>query len=86
MYKESAVGILICMLFVVLQIDWVLNSHNESVGDATSYAWLVFDYLLAMYLIWNSERIRYFAKSKILLGIEQDVLGKKLSIKEVDIS
>lgn len=38
-------------LFIYLQLDWVLSGHNESVGEAVSWAWLVFDYLLAIFLI-----------------------------------
>lgn len=37
-----------CFIFVVLQVDWIVNDHNDAVGDTTAYLWLVFDYLNAL--------------------------------------
>lgn len=44
-------------LFLFLQADWVLNEQNANVGDAVSWAWLAFDYLLATYLCFNATTI-----------------------------
>ena len=33
----------VSLLFMVLQTDWIINNHMESVGDTTTYLWLVFD-------------------------------------------
>jgi hypothetical protein len=60
MIKESIAGMAIGGIFVLLQLDWILQNHNESVGDITSWAWLIFDYMLALFLIWNADRIRCF--------------------------
>ena len=36
MVKECVTGIALASVFLILQLDWVFSSHNESVGDATS--------------------------------------------------
>lgn len=35
------------MWFVGLQIDWVVNNYDDTVGQASSFAWMMFDY-------WNA--------------------------------
>ena len=54
-------GIALSCLFIFLQADWVLNSHNQAVGDGTSWSWLLFDYALAIYLIIMGTLVRVFA-------------------------
>jgi len=44
-------AVLLSCIFSALQIDWMLTNKHELVGDDLSYAWLVFDYLLVIYLI-----------------------------------
>jgi len=55
-------GMAIAALFLLLQADWVLSAHNQSVGDAVSWSWLLFDYALAVYLLINGTLIRVFAQ------------------------
>lgn len=33
----------VSVLFMVLQIDWILEDYIETVGDTTTYLWLAFD-------------------------------------------
>lgn len=37
-----------CSIFIALQLDWILQDHNDAVGDTTAMWWLVFDYLNGM--------------------------------------
>jgi len=55
-------GMAVCSLFILLQIDWVLQGHNVEVGNATSWSWLLFDYGLALYLLINGTLVRVFAQ------------------------
>ena len=53
-YMSSAFVIVASIWFIALQIDWVMNNHNEAVGDLTSLAWLGWDYWNALvYIIIN---------------------------------
>lgn len=65
MYKESVAGIGVATAFMAMQADWVLQQHNQAVGEATSWGWLVFDYCLAIFLIWNADRIRHFCQERL---------------------
>lgn len=60
MIKESLAGIAVALIFVVMQADWIINEYNEAVGNPTSWGWLLFDYALAMYLLWNGDRVRNY--------------------------
>ena len=44
-------AILLSLVFSTLQIEWIIDNKHEAVGSTLSYFWLVFDYLLAVYLI-----------------------------------
>ena len=44
-------GIFVSGIFIVLQADWVMSNHNVNVGDATSWAWLIFDFALVFFMI-----------------------------------
>lgn len=41
-------AIMTCSIFIALQLDWILQDHNDAVGDTTAMWWLVFDYLNGM--------------------------------------
>ncbi len=51
-------------LFMFLQVDWVLNEQNDNVGDAVSWSWLIFDYLLVLYLCFNAATLRYVVRNR----------------------
>jgi hypothetical protein len=57
------------ILFVYLQIDWILSSHNEAVGDFTSYVWLLWDYFLVIFVcvlgLWSKLAIDLYEESWI---------------------
>lgn len=57
-----AAGVGLTALFVFLQIDWVVSNHNSAVGDGTSWAWLLFDYGLAVYLLLMGTLMRVLAQ------------------------
>lgn len=64
--KKAFLGLLITGMslsgiFIYLQADWVVNEHNMNVGETTSWAWLVFDYLLAVYLCISAYLLRGLA-------------------------
>lgn len=61
--KEALVGISVAGVFVVLQTDWIVASHNEVVGASTSWLWLLFDYALAVYLSYNGDKSLYVIRS-----------------------
>jgi hypothetical protein len=44
-------AIILCLVFLVLQWDWIVSGHNEAVGNVTSYLWLIFDYSLAIFML-----------------------------------
>ena len=46
-----AFAVLLSVLFSVLQIEWMLSNHGDLVGTEIAYAWLFFEYLLAVYMI-----------------------------------
>lgn len=48
---RNLLTLILAVIFVILQLDWVINNHNQSVGNLTSYLWLVFDYFLASILL-----------------------------------
>lgn len=48
------VGMLLCLVFVALQADWIINNHNEAVGDLTSMMWLLWDYLAVLFFLVNA--------------------------------
>lgn len=50
-YMSSTFVVTASIWFIVLQIDWVINNHNEAVGDLTSLAWLGWDYWNALVYI-----------------------------------
>ena len=58
MFGSSVFGAGLSILFIALQAEWVFSGHNEAVGNMISYAWLVFDYLLAIFLLSTSMVIR----------------------------
>lgn len=41
-------AILTCVVFISLQINWILSEHNKSVGDGVALWWLLFDFLNGM--------------------------------------
>jgi hypothetical protein len=45
-------AVLLTTLFMFLQYDWIVSSHNEAVGDLVSYLWLVWDYILSVFMIF----------------------------------
>lgn len=47
----SVCSIGICSTFIILQLDWIFQWHNQTVGETTSYLWLIFDYFLAFYML-----------------------------------
>lgn len=55
-------GASVSSLFLLLQADWVINQYNEAVGDSTSWAWLLFDYALSVYLLVMGTLVRVFVK------------------------
>ena len=57
-------GAALSALFLYLQYDWIMSSHNLAVGNSTSWAWLLFDYALATYLLINGTIVRVFVKWK----------------------
>lgn len=54
MLGSSAFGAGLSVLFIFLQLEWVISGHNMVVGNIVSYGWLVFDYMLAIFLISTS--------------------------------
>lgn len=44
-------AITLVLVFILLQMDWILSEHNAAVGNLTSYLWLIWDYNLAIFLI-----------------------------------
>ena len=36
------------LLFIGLQVDWVISKNNAAVGDASAFFWLIFDYVNAI--------------------------------------
>lgn len=57
-----AAGACLTALFVFLQADWIVSNHNSAVGDGTSWAWLLFDYGLAVYLLLMGTLMRVLAQ------------------------
>ena len=51
MFGSSAFGAGLSAMFILLQLEWVISGHNEAVGNIVSYGWLVFDYMLAIFLM-----------------------------------
>lgn len=54
------------VVFIVFQIQWVLDSQNENVGDIAAYGWAFYDYVNGLthlafviatnlYLGWKTE-------------------------------
>lgn len=50
-FGACSFAILLSLVFSALQIEWMANNRHEKVGIDASYFWLIFDYLLAVYLI-----------------------------------
>jgi hypothetical protein len=50
-FGACSFAILLSFVFSALQIEWMLSNRHDKVGVDASYFWLVFDYLLAVYLI-----------------------------------
>ena len=44
-------AVALSITFIFLQYDWIVNQHNQAVGDLTSYLWLIFDYGLSVFMI-----------------------------------
>lgn len=44
-------SMILSSVFVVLQIDWILQDHNHVVGNTTAFLWLTFDICLAIFMI-----------------------------------
>lgn len=57
-------GMALTAFFVFLQIDWIINSRNEDVTNSVSWAWLLFDYALAVYLLVTGALVGVFADWK----------------------
>jgi hypothetical protein len=66
-YLAAATALTLTTIFVMLQADWIWSGHNEAVGNLTSYAWLVFDYLLSVFMIslgmWSLANIEIIANA-----------------------
>jgi hypothetical protein len=45
-------SILTSVVFVSLQLDWIISNHNQLVGDTISFWWLLFDYVNAFAYIF----------------------------------
>ena len=41
-------AILTCIVFISLQLEWILNNQNENVGEQVALWWLIFDFLNGM--------------------------------------
>ena len=54
------------LIFIILQIDWVMSDHNNVVGNATAFLWLFFDTCLAVFIIALSVFIDA-VRAKLLL-------------------
>lgn len=63
-YGVMTWGACLTCLFIVLQFDWVIKGHNANVGESTSWAWLLFDYFLGVYLFTNATLVRVFSEWK----------------------
>ena len=57
-------GIFVTSLFLFLQVDWLLQNHNQAVGGPSAWSWLLFDYALGMYLMIMGALVRVFTKWK----------------------
>jgi hypothetical protein len=44
-------AVILSILFIFLQWDWIVSGHNEAVGDLTSYLWLIWDYALSLFML-----------------------------------
>jgi len=53
--QVSLVALFLSLVFVGLQLDWIIQNRNKAVGDAVSWAWLIWDYLLVMYMITSAS-------------------------------
>lgn len=51
LYCALVSSLIICVVFIVLQLDWIINDYNSDVGNATSFLWLTFDVFLGIFLI-----------------------------------
>ena len=47
----SLFAMLLCSLFIYLQLEWILTEKNAVVGDKTALLWLVYDYVMAIFLL-----------------------------------
>ena len=50
-YGACSFAIMLSAVFSAMQIDWIIRNNHIAIGQDASYAWLVFDYLLVVYLI-----------------------------------
>lgn len=57
-------GLALSVLFVVLQTDWIIKNHSDSVGSATSWSWLVYNYLMGVYLVTVGTITHVFSRWK----------------------
>ena len=53
--QVSLVALFLSLVFIGLQIDWIIQNYNKAVGDAVSWAWLIWGYLLVMYMITSAS-------------------------------
>ena len=53
----AATGGFISLLCIALQVDSIRQEHSAAVGDAATWARIVFDYLLALYMLLIAEGI-----------------------------
>ena len=51
LYASLCSSMVVTIVFIVLQLDWILNNHNEAVGNITSFTWLIFDTALGVFFI-----------------------------------
>ena len=55
-------GAFLSGLFIILQIEWIINEQNLAVGAAVSWSWLLFDYLLAIYMVLIAEGVLVWSR------------------------
>lgn len=56
------IAILLCMVFLGLRLEWIHSSRFGGASLVLGWAWLIFDYLLAIYLLILAFTIRLYCR------------------------
>lgn len=80
-YIVSGFAILVSTIFVGLQVEWIINGQAHAIGDFAAWAWLVFDYLLALFLISIAVSVHTYCKWRHVKFINMRRVAKSQRLK-----